>query len=120
MLTLILRSLRIKKNRDFKLGCSKAFYNRLPRILKAIKAQKRRAFDNSRKIWENLPTVSTESAFSQIGRKQSSLDSKLESGQTISFIFEETDISSFLNAYAETEMHHYLSLFTHEFDAGAK
>ena len=59
-------------------------------------------------------------AFSQIGRKQSSLDSKLESGQTISFIFEETDIASFLNAYAEAEMHHYLSLFTLEFDAGAK
>ena len=61
--------------------------------------------------------------FSQIGGKQSSLDSKLESGQTISFIFEETDIASFLNAFAksaETEMHHCLSLFTLEFDAGAK
>ena len=42
---------------------------------------------------------------------------------TISFIFEETDIASFPNAFAksaETEMHHYLSLFTLEFDAGAK
>ena len=71
-----------------------------------------------------LPAVSSETnAFSQIGRKQSSLDSKLESGQTISFIFEETDTTSFLNAFAkgsETEIHHYLSLFTLEFDAGAK
>ena len=47
----------------------------------------------------------------------------LESGQTISFIFEETDIASFLKAFAKsagTEMHHCLSLFTVEFDAGAK
>ena len=71
-----------------------------------------------------MPEVRSEkNAFSQIGRKQSSLDSKLESGQTISFIFEEADIASFLNAFAksaETEMNDYLSLFTLEFDAGAK
>ena len=71
-----------------------------------------------------LPAVSSEkNAFSQIRRKQSSLDSELESGQTISFIFEETDIASFLNALvksADAEIHHFLSLFTLEFDAGAK
>ena len=71
-----------------------------------------------------LPAVSSEkNALSQNGRKQSSLNSKLESGQTISFIFEETDIASFLNSFAEsaeTEMHHSLSLFTLEFHAGAK
>ena len=99
----------------------------MPIILKRQLKHKRepkRAFDNSRKIWEN-PTSSQfrKNAFSQIGRKQSSLDSKSESGQIISFIFEKTDIASFLNAFAksaETEMHHYLSLFTLEFDAGAK
>ena len=71
---------------------------------------------NSGKI---LPAVSSE----KNGYSQSSLDSKLESWQTIWFIFEETDIASFLNAFvksAETEMHHYLSLFTSEFDADAK
>ena len=48
-----------------------------------------------------LPAASSEkNAFSQISRKQSSLYSKLESGQTISFIFEETDIASFLKAFA--------------------
>ena len=60
-----------KPIRNFRLGCSKAFYIRLPRILKGNKAVQRLfmsdcperqlkhkreakiAFDNSRKIWEN-------------------------------------------------------------------
>ena len=46
-----------------------------------------------------------------------------KSRQTISFISEEIEKASFLNAFAksaETKMHHSLSLSTLEFDAGAK
>ena len=102
----------IKTIRDFKLGCSKAFCNRLLRILKgnySTKENPKELLIIAGKSGKILPAVSSEkNAFSQ-----SSLDSKLESWQTISFIFEETDIASFLNAFvksAETEMHHYLSL----------
>ena len=45
-----------------------------------------------------------------------SFDSKLENGQTVtSFLSEETDIASFLNAFAEsteTEMHHSPSVYS--------
>ena len=44
-------------------------------------------------------------------------------GKPFHLFFKEIDIASFLNTFAksaETEMHHCLSLFTLEFDAGAK
>ena len=78
--------------------------------------------DKSGKI---LPAVSSEKKmpFHKLAENKAAWIQKMESGQTISFIFEETDIASFLNAFAksaEAEMHHCLSLFTIEFDAGAK
>ena len=101
-----------KAIKDFRLGRSKAFYNIAQNIKRQLKHKReaKRAFEKSSSQFRKF-----KNAFSQIGRKQSSLDSKLEGGQTISFNLEEIDKTSFLNAFAksaETEMHHSLSVYS--------
>ena len=128
-LTLILRSLRIKKTiKGFKLGCSKAFYNRLPRILKGNKITK----DNpkelliiARKSGKILPK-SVQKTFYKLAENKAASIQNWKVGKPFHlFLKKQKSAEKRRKAQksaksAGTKMHHYLSLFTLEFDAGAK